>query len=175
MTVIIGIERAGAVWLSGDMEASAENVSFQQKHPKVFVRQGIVFGFSAPFRFGQLLQFMLKIPEPVPRDNILEWLVTVLIPKLKATLSSADYAGPVEALIGVGGELYILQPDFSVIRSAHGYAAIGSGAEFALGCVATHLSIAKFQAIDDIMEMSIAACSEHCSGVAGYGGAVSNL
>lgn len=165
MTVIIGIERAGAVWLAGDLEAAGDNISFPQKHPKVFVRQGIVFGFSTSFRFGQLLQFTLKIPEPVPSDGILEWLVMVLIPELKVTLSNADYKDPFDCLIGVSGELYILQPDFSVIRSAHGYAAIGSGAEFALGCVATHLKVAKFQAIDDIMEMSIAACSEHCSGV----------
>ena len=165
MTIIIGIERAGKVILAGDLEASADNVSFPQKHPKVFIRQGIVFGFSTSFRFGQLLQFCTKIPEPIPSTNILEWLVTVFIPELRVTISNAQYKDPFDCLIGIGGELYILQSDFSVIRSAYGYAAIGSAAEFALGCVSTHLSIGKFQPVENILEMSIASCSDHCSGV----------
>lgn len=163
MTIIIGIEHTDSVLLAGDLEASADNISFPQTHPKVFVKQGIVFGFSTSFRFGQLLQFCMKIPEPIPRANILEWLVSVFIPELQATLSRAEYKDSFECLIGIGGELYILQPDFSVIRSAYGYAAIGSAAEFALGCVATHLGMGR--PIKTILEMSIASCSAHCSGI----------
>jgi ATP-dependent protease HslVU (ClpYQ) peptidase subunit len=142
MTVIVGLEFNGKVLIAGDIQGTGGNNKVIHTQPKVFNKNGIIFGYTTSYRFGQIIEHGLQ--NPIVPDNLSEiykWLITVLIPSIKSSLSTANYEEGGNCLIGVRGQLWQLQSDFSVLRSVKGYDAIGAGSEYALGSVFTQLSL----------------------------------
>lgn len=140
MTCIVGIEHNGHVFMGGDIQGTGSNNKVIHTQPKVFNKKGVLFGYTTSYRFGQILEHALSDP-CIPEDDgdIYRWLITTVVPEIIAVLKSAEYVGGGNCLIGVKGQLWELQNDFSVLRSTLGYAAVGSGYEYALGSVATSL------------------------------------
>jgi len=136
MTCIVGCEFDGKVYLGGDIQGTGWNNKVVHTQPKVFNKKGVIFGYTTSYRFGQLLEHSL--PDPVVPENdteIYRWLISVLVPAIKAVLKENDYEGGGNCLIGVKSQLWELQNDFSVLRSVKGYAAVGSGYEYATGAI----------------------------------------
>jgi ATP-dependent protease HslVU (ClpYQ) peptidase subunit len=161
MTCIVGIEHNGKVLMGGDIQGTGWNNKVVHTQPKVFDKNGVIFGFTSSYRFGQVLEHGL--PDPVvPEDpkQIYRWLITVLIPDIKDALKSFDHDKGGNALIGVKGQLWELQADFSVLRSTRGFAAVGSGAEYAMGSVFTNLlngTPRTYEAAETIVKNAIIA------------------
>jgi ATP-dependent protease HslVU (ClpYQ) peptidase subunit len=140
MTCIVGFEYADRVYIGGDLQGTGYNNKVVHHQPKVFVRNGVAFGYTTSYRFGQLLEHAL--PDPIVPDKVEEvypWLIKVLVPAIKTVLKDNDYEGGGNCLIGVKGQLWELQNDYSVLRSVNGYAAVGSGYEYANGAMYAHL------------------------------------
>jgi ATP-dependent protease HslVU (ClpYQ) peptidase subunit len=147
------MEFGGKVLLAGDIQGTGGNNKIIHTQAKVFRRNGIVIGYTTSYRFGQLLEHVLPDPVPPKRDEeIYRWLVAILIPNIRKVMKEelglqADDDGSGykipggEALIGVHGQLWYLQDDFSVLRSVEGFSAVGSGYEYALGSIFTFLSL----------------------------------
>jgi ATP-dependent protease HslVU (ClpYQ) peptidase subunit len=134
MTCIVGMEYQGSVILAGDIQGTGWNSKVVHTQPKVFALGGVGFGYTTSYRFGQIIEHAMKAPVvPDAKDQVYRWLITVLIPDIAEALKKANFEGGGNCLIGVKGQLWELQPDFSVIRSTLGYAAVGSGTEYALG------------------------------------------
>lgn len=144
MTCIVGLEFEGKVILAGDIQGTGWNNKVIHTQPKVFNKNGVLFGYTTSYRFGQILEHGLKDPV-VPDDpnEVYRWLITVLIPDIAATLKAANFEGGGECLIGVKGQLWWVQGDFSVLRSTLGYTTVGSGTEYALGSLYTSLALTK--------------------------------
>jgi ATP-dependent protease HslVU (ClpYQ) peptidase subunit len=140
MTCIVGIEFEGRVYLGGDVQGSSDNNKVVHTQPKVFNKNGVIFGYTTSYRFGQILEHNLPA-QIVPRDDkeIYRWLVCVLIPQIRETLDSFGYEGGGTCLIGISNQLWSMQDDFSVLRSVTGYTACGSGVEYALGALFTYV------------------------------------
>jgi len=130
----VGLEFDGQVVMAGDIQGTGWNSKVIHTQPKVFEKKGVLFGYTGSYRFGQLLEHGLKDPV-VPEDakEVYRWLITVLVPDIKNTLKMGGFENGGNCLIGVKGQLWELQPDFSVLRSTRGFAAVGSGAEYAMG------------------------------------------
>jgi ATP-dependent protease HslVU (ClpYQ) peptidase subunit len=138
MTCIVGIEFNDKVLMGGDIQGTGYNNKVVHTQPKVFNKKGVLFGFTTSYRFGQLLEHGLADPVVPEDDNeIYRWLITVLIPDIKKALKTGDYEKGGTCLIGVKGQLWELQDDFSVLRSVKGYTACGSGYEYAMGSMFT--------------------------------------
>lgn len=135
MTCIVGIENQGKVYIGGDVQGSSANHKIIHTQPKVFSRNGVIFGYTSSYRFGQLIEHEVKDPFSPPKNDVYRWLVTCLIPSIKMTLESNGYTEGGTCLIGVHDELWRMENDFSVLRSVRGYDSVGSGNEYALGAL----------------------------------------
>ena len=138
------------------MQGTGWNNKIVHTQPKVFNKKGVVFGYTSSYRFGQVLEHMLADPVvPEDTDDIYRWLITVVVPDIKSALKESGYGKDSEggnALIGVRGQLWELQPDYSVLRSVLGYNAVGSGEEYARASVFTTLKHHEPKSLDDAID-----------------------
>lgn len=140
MTCIVGAEYGNTVFLGGDIQGTGGNHKIIHTQPKVFNRNGVIFGYTTSYRFGQILEQNLQDPVvPQNKAEIYKWLCSVLIPDIRSTLKAHDYEGGGNCLIGVQNQLWEMQNDFSVLRSVKGYTACGSGFEYAMGSMNTYM------------------------------------
>jgi hypothetical protein len=137
MTCIIGFEdkENNKVYIGGDSCGSNLYNYSLISEPKVFVKDKFIFGYTSTFRFGQLIQYKLKIPEHrEDKQSDYEYLVSELAEAIRKCLKdnghteidkSLESGG--NCLIGYKGKLYELQCDFSILRTANGFNAVGCG------------------------------------------------
>lgn len=175
MTCIVGVEdpKTGAVYLGCDMLASNGHSSGEVDTPKVFVNGGITFGYTSSFRFADILQHNLVVP-PRSKDvtDDRQYLIAALVPAIRHALgengwtevtSNRERGGTV--IIVYNKKLYTIQDDFSVIRYTCGYAACGSGTDFAIGSLAT-TAVLKVKPQDRV-RFALEAAILHCCTVGG--------
>lgn len=137
MTAVAGLVHGARVYMGADSISVDEyRVVHQTGRPKVFRRGSFLFGYTTSFRFGQLLEHALELPEHSPEQSVHAYFVLKLAPTIKALLKENGFEGGGEALIGYKGLLYSLQIDFSMLL-VKGYTAIGAGNEPALGSLHT--------------------------------------
>lgn len=141
MTCIVGIAHEGAIYLGGDSIASNLYNADIVAQPKVFARDGLVFGYTSSFRFGQLLEHALDVPARLA-DERTEAFVFRLCNAIRDCLREHGWMGKSEdrdaggeAIVGVDGRLFVVQADFAAVESRRGFAAVGSGEGFALGAL----------------------------------------
>ena len=137
MTCIIGIEtKDGKVVIGGDTLGSNGHSSSEINESKVFSHSNMIFGYTSSFRFGQIVEVMLdnnKIHTPQTKDTY-KWMIGTFIPMLQSVLKENEASTGV-MLVGVNGQLYNVQSDFSVLRNSSGFDSVGSGDTFAIGAV----------------------------------------
>lgn len=156
MTVIVGLEHGGKVFLGGDIQGTGGNSKVVHTQPKVFYKKDLIFGYTTSYRFGQIVEHELADPVIPANDNeIYRWLITVLIPEIKATLKANGYEGGGNCLIGVRGQLWEMQNDFSILRSVLGFGAVGSGCEYAMGSLSTQMSLMTKPKTEQEAELAI--------------------
>lgn len=148
MTCIVGIRHEAGVTIGGDSVA-ADGYDLQLRaDDKVFSRvdeNGLewVFGFSGSFRMGQLLRYKLELPEvPFREERALEFMATRFADAVRTCFKDGgflskdaerEFGG--DFLIGVRGLLFYADPDFHFGTPVDRYAAIGAGAQAALGAL----------------------------------------
>lgn len=142
MTCIVGLVDRGTVYVGGD-SAAVGGLSIETRaDPKVFVRDGVIIGYTSSFRMGQLLQYALQIPEQSARQTDMAYLVTTFADAVRALYRERGFMGKVGEredggtfLLGYRGRLYKVADDFQVAQVAHPYDAVGCGGELALGAL----------------------------------------
>ncbi|HEX9137427.1 MAG TPA: hypothetical protein VF905_10885 [Nitrospirota bacterium] len=154
MTCIVGIELAGEVHLAADSGSFGDTTTLlAPEDSKVWRTGSYVMGSSGSPRFANLLRYTMKWPEPSAKDKATDpalfgFLVNrVAVPLRRLCVGQGlvmergrDGDGePLgdhgNVMVGVAGRLYTMHSDFSVERSTHGYAAIGTGADHAMGAL----------------------------------------
>lgn len=158
MTCIAAIEHDGKVYMGGDSAASDQVTSYLQDQPKVFQSGQMLFGYTASFRLGQILEYHLRAPTvpagPATKDTF-RYMVQQFIPALRACLrehwhSDEEKSGSWEFLVGFNGTVYMVQSDFHVERCSHGFNAVGIGERVARGSLysTAQLGVSPEQRID---------------------------
>jgi ATP-dependent protease HslVU (ClpYQ) peptidase subunit len=145
MTCIAGLRQGGKVYVGGDSAGiSGWDVTIRAD-PKVFVTGAYAMGFTTSFRLGQLLQFRLKLPEP-PRSprRLYPFMVNEFVEAARECLKTGGVATREKEaeqggtfIVGVRGRIFIVESDYQVVEPSAPFAAIGSGAPYALGALAT--------------------------------------
>lgn len=140
MTLILGAEHNGKVYLAGDRFAGDDvlsDVCFDPKVWKMKVLCGktnsleIGFGFSGNFRAKQLIQHSFSIPKISKTQDPDEWMNKTFFKSFSDFLSTDNHLQDSKSelqtniLIGFCGKLYIFQSDFSMLRMKKGFSAIG--------------------------------------------------
>lgn len=141
MTAIVALVSGGDVHVGGDSAASDGYSLSVRADSKVFTNGPYVFGFTGSFRMGQLIRYTLDPPDPRV-VGLHEFMCTTFIDALRDCLKRGGYATK-EAeqetggtfIVGVNGRLFVVQDDYQVGETVDGYAAVGSGADVALGAL----------------------------------------
>lgn len=146
-TCIVGMEHEGKVYMGGDSAAVSSSGGFivPTSVPKVFIKNGVLFGYTCSFRMGQLLQHTLEIPTlPNQKDeyNVYSYLCSYFVHAVRLCFERGGWlkvrdneVTSGDFLVGLGGQLYRVGPEFEVTRCTYGIDAIGCGAQYALGAL----------------------------------------
>jgi len=147
MTCIIGLEHEGTIYVGGD-SAGVEESSLgicTRADEKVFLTDSeeMIVGFSGSFRIGQLLRYALTIPAQKVNQEDMAYLVTDFIDAVRTMQKdkgSMKKENELEEhssafLIGFNKKLYVVEQDFQVGRPLDNFAAVGCGADIALGAM----------------------------------------
>ena len=148
MTCIVALIHEGVPHFAGDSlvvnTPSQYNSNVSQtvrKEPKVWAREGILFGANGSTRMLQLLRYVMEIPIlSHPDQDSIEYLVTRFVPALQSVLLEDGYdEGKLEGniLIALRGELFTIGTSFQICDTADGYDSVGKASEVAIGSLHT--------------------------------------
>lgn len=140
VTAIVALEHPGGVWLACDSFIGDASSTERSDRPKFFKHAGMVFGWSGDMRPAQLVEYGAAMRAIRPGEDTFGYLVRVVVESIRAAyakgLSDYDDVPHTLYIVAVRGRAYTIQSDLSVVRTDHGYAAIGAGAEHALVALA---------------------------------------
>lgn len=145
MTCIVAVEHGGRVLLGSDSFLGGAFTRDVIDRPKFFkVHDRFAVGFAGGLRPAQVLEHEVKFPKQRKNQSDEKYLVNVASAIRKAFESEGALQKDVETAqqvhdslfcFALNGKVYVMQEDFSVIRSNAGLTAIGAGADFALGAL----------------------------------------
>ena len=137
MTCVAGLELAdGTVMLAADSAISHGDSSVSAPSTrKLLRRSGIVMGMAGDVADMGLIKRQLDLPH-YDGSNPIKWAHQHLVPAIKAAIYAEDDKRDdwdLDLLVGIGGTLIVVDTWCTVHDHGMKLAAIGSGAEVALG------------------------------------------
>lgn len=145
MTCIVGVvDSHGNIFMGADSSAVDSNIITRHIPSKVFRISDFAIGYCHSFRLGQLIEHFFEPPfldSEIDEDRMIQYMITEFIPELRTQLESYGYPSNEDEkenwslMIGVHGYLFTVESDFHLGYDETSYAAIGAGAEYALGAM----------------------------------------
>jgi ATP-dependent protease HslVU (ClpYQ) peptidase subunit len=142
MTCIVGLETKDGAIIGADAFIGGTAYADSKAGAKVFCRNGWHIGVAGSTRFANLLEHVFEWPvAPTSDDAGAVVRVAVDIAKLAAgddlcfSTSSGQRSLESELMLVVAGRIYTSGSNLGMYRSRRGYAAIGSGDQYALGAL----------------------------------------
>jgi ATP-dependent protease HslVU (ClpYQ) peptidase subunit len=134
MTIIAAIHTTDSVLMGGDSAQSSNGLISIIQDSKVFLNGDYVFGVAGSPRLAGILRYEFRPPQKIQSMTWKEFLVRSFLPKLKVALGSESALENSSILVGTkGGGIFEVNSGWFVEQSRESYAAIGSGASYALG------------------------------------------
>lgn len=162
MTCIVGIVDDEFTYIGGERAASDNDSIISMKTPKIYTKNGWVYGYAGTIGIGQLMDF-IDIKEDV--DNIHTYIRLEIVEQLKKAIesfSSTPDEHDTSWLIGREGRLFELNAeDWSVIEINE--SSIGGGSQIALGSLYSTQNKDPMDRIALALGASI-MYSPHCKG-----------
>lgn len=153
MTCIIGLEHEGRIYMGADSSSISGWDRVETAIPKIFTLRSqseedhwavkFLLGCAGSPRAAQILRYHLKV-KPPHTVNVVEYLVTEFIEPARLALkdhgvaeveNAKEATGGSQFLLGYEGQLFLVDSDFQLTRFASGMAAVGVGANYALGAM----------------------------------------
>ena len=138
MTTIIATVGNNTATLTADRGITSDLIHADMQ--KIVQQDSWLIGVAGNARVCDLLQYAIEYPKP-PQELVLQsqdewygWIVTKIIPLIDDTIKDSEMEA--EALLVTHGKAFLISENLSVL-SASPYWAIGSGAELALGTLAS--------------------------------------
>ena len=175
MSCIVGLKDGNTLYMGADSAGVLGLDITVRADEKVFRRGEMLFGFTTSFRMGQILRYCLQIPERRPGQDDYEFLCTHFIDAVVACLSEKGFAKTKDGeksggifLLGYRGNIYKIESDFQVGKSAVRYEAVGCGDKYAKGALhfmtgpaASDLRLPA----EVVVREALAAAAKHSAGV----------
>ena len=154
MTCIVATRERGSITVGADSLGSSDYDCEVRRDPKIGCVGPYIFGYAGSFRVGQIILYDFEPPEPAYKtaDYLYPFMVTEFISKLRDTLKDAgamsikNMAEEVDGgdiIIGIHGQIFYIQCDLQVGWPNQPFAAIGSGAPYALGAMHSAYKLKK--------------------------------
>lgn len=143
MTCIVGIETTDGAVIGADAFYGSAHYADTRTGSKIVERNGWHIGVAGSSRLSNLLLHAFTWPKAPRRDNTAAVVrVATDIAKmatsdeLVASTEGGQKSLASEVMLVIGGHIYTLGRDLGACRSRRGFAAIGSGDQYALGALA---------------------------------------
>jgi len=142
MTCVVGETDGTTIYLAADSAGGFGDEMYTIDLPKIFEREGLLFGYCGSYRIGQLLRYRLELPPAPARGAVEPFLVRELVPALRQVVIDEGAAGPermilgekTSVVIGCAGEIWCVSRDLTVTPWSP-VVAIGSGRHHAYGAL----------------------------------------
>jgi ATP-dependent protease HslVU (ClpYQ) peptidase subunit len=155
MTTIIGIEHKDRCFIVADSRTT-DNDGKIYSHPEVkkISENGMFLiagsGETLPCDIAQHI-WEPPVPTKQDKDDLYHFMITKAMPSLRKCMNDNGYkfnddSDGFQFIIAVGGEIFDVDQELSVSKSADGVYAVGSGAAYALG--ALHAGADAFEAME---------------------------
>lgn len=132
MTCIAAVTHKGHTYLGGDACVSSGELLSILRGPKVWVTpSGWAIGCAGDFTWSDVVS---RVDLPKDPTEITRVVADALQRRYGAKLDG-EHAPDGCALLGRGGLLWALEPDGAMVAVGDDYAAVGSGADVALGAL----------------------------------------
>jgi ATP-dependent protease HslVU (ClpYQ) peptidase subunit len=177
VTIVVAYKdhKNNKVWLGSDSQGTAGTDRCFRLDEKVFISNGIGYGFTDSFRMGQILRYHSE-PVQCPGDLMQEdphaYTVQYLVPMWRKILKEHGYTSVINNeetagtfVVTFGGNLFTIECDFQVGENADDYSAIGCGYSYAYGSLYT--TAKSKMSIQKKMETAIEAACYWSSGCGG--------
>ncbi len=142
MTCIVGLVDNGTVWIGGDSAATAGFSLTVRSDKKVFKVGDMLIGFTSSFRMGQLLEHSFTPPKRHADQDVFTYMVTSFVDAVRACFKDGGFAEKHSEserggafLVGYEKRLFLIESDYQVGESIHGFNACGCGDQIALGAM----------------------------------------
>ncbi len=120
--------------MGGDSAFHNDEEIWIQRDPKVFRRGDVLIGVCGTGRFEALMRYAVDVPRYRKGTDPAQWANIDLAYEIRKAHINDGYASEAgafvidaQALVGVAGELFVMEEDLCFWRMAEDYAAIGSG------------------------------------------------
>jgi len=133
MTCIVALEDGPSVVVGCDAFIGGESDRDLIDRPKWWRIGRALVAFAGSFNVAQLAESArVRTPSRGTRPRAFALYLAREWRKVCAEVTREEPS----LLVAIGGEAWVIQGDWSVVRSSHGYASIGCGAPVALGALA---------------------------------------
>lgn len=144
MTCIAAVRQEGEIYMGAD-SAGVSGTSMQVRRDEKVCRVGdFLFGFTTSFRMGNLITFGFRAPPHDPEWSTERYMCTAFVDTIRALLKTGGFARVEngveqggEFLVAYRGRLFQVCSDFQVGENLSPFAAVGCGADLALGSLHT--------------------------------------
>ena len=159
MTVVVGVVELDRVYLGADSAVTAGDDVAVLARPKVRRRGGILLGACGDMSAVGAVLDRLEVPR-YDGGDLGAYMAQRLHPALRECLRGLGRGHEAEVLVAAGGQLASLDHDGAIIVHARPYAAVGSGAPYALGACYHRRGHGS-----RLVRVAIEAAAEHCASV----------
>ncbi len=154
MTAVVAVEYEGGVVVGCDSAITTDDGTRDLiDEPKWWRRGAALVAYAGDLQTAQAIKTATVRHRPASRDPAL--YVGALALKARDEIKRLALSEDVSLLVALRGRVYVVELS-GFARSAHGYAAIGSGAPFALGSLASTKGDAH-----DRVTAALAAAARH--------------
>ena len=174
MTCIVGlIDKAGVGHIASDSLGSNGYNKDVYRNRKIFHKGDLLIGYTSSYRMGQLLEHQLAVPQRKVGQDLDQFIYVDFVGAVRQLLKDHGYLriNSNEESIGTfmiiaEGRLFMMQEDLSVLESADGFDACGSGEDFA---VATMHTLVKHKRLSPeiVLREAIETASKYVATVGG--------
>lgn len=163
MTSVCAITDGKKIIMAADSQATVGYQKSIRITPKVFKRDGFLFGCAGSFRMIDILQYSFILPKHEPDINVEEYIRNIFINELRDCFKKYGFCKITENveyfesggsfLLGYRGRIFSIEADFQVAENIFHYDATGSGAQLILGAfyALKHLKLSQKETLDYVL------------------------
>jgi ATP-dependent protease HslVU (ClpYQ) peptidase subunit len=136
MTIVAALEHDDAVWIACDSIVSSGDTVDALGSPKWRRRGDVIVAWCGDVSTAQAIETAHR-RQRAPGVDVLAYVYRVAAQTRRTIRARRVAYSEVSLLVAVAGRVWSVDGNGAVMRSEWGYAAIGSGAELALGSLAS--------------------------------------
>lgn len=166
MTVIIGLQHEGKVYIGADGLTTFGWEAFTDARAKVMKSGSFLIGMAGTVRFADLVFYGFDIPADTEGKYDTRYMVRTFMPALHTLVKDNGMMGKYEdkddtagwMLIGVNGQLYAVDGLLALHLPKAGYTSIGSGSSYALGAMAALTDMPPKERVERALTIAAQFC-----------------